>query len=72
MTDDLCYADMVGMGEYCQNIDNMSVCKSTECWRARIHYARISERNQIMEWLFDEGFTEAADGIDSGYYKENK
>lgn len=75
-SDTICYAEMVGMPEYCPNIANMQGCKSTECWQARIYYARIEERNRIVEWLHDmklsELTRELAMMIDRGDHLEDK
>lgn len=75
-SDTICYAEMVGMPEYCQNIGNMKGCKSTECWQARVYYAQIEERNRIVEWLSDMDSSELtrdlAVMIDRGAHLEEK
>lgn len=78
-SDTICYAEMVGMPEYCSNIANMKGCKSTECWQARIYYARIEERNRIVEWLRKQpkyltrnAHETAADSIEQGKHLEDK
>ena len=39
-SDTICYAEMVGMPEYCPNIANMQGCRSTAAPQATGYYAR--------------------------------